>query len=76
VAETQAIRKAQKTVHEKARPARCRAQEGRYTQTRDKYNAQAAERAQKAQELRETGLSIREIAAAMDASIGAVHRWL
>ena len=52
--ETQAIRTAQKATHEKKRS---RAQEGRYAQTRDKYSAKAAERAQKAQELREAGLT-------------------
>jgi hypothetical protein len=57
--ETLAIRKAQKATHEKTRS---RAQEGRYAQTRDKYSAQAAERAQKAQELRETGNSWSEVA--------------
>jgi len=55
--ETLAIRKAQKATHENVRPARSRAQEGRYAQTRDEYSAQAAERAQKAQELREAGLT-------------------
>ena len=52
--ETQAIRTAQWAAREKTRS---RAQEGRYAQTRDKYTAQAAERAQKAHELREAGLT-------------------
>ena len=77
--DTQAIRTAQKATHEKkrpARPTRSRVQEGRYEQTRDKYIAQAAERAQKAQELRESGLSLRSIAQELGTSAGRVHEWL
>jgi len=74
--ETLAIRKAQKATHENVRPARSRAQEGRYAQTRDEYSAQAAERAQKAQELRQAGLSMREIAVQLNTSSGRVHEWL
>ena len=74
--ETQAIRTAQWAAREKTRPARSRAQEGRYEQTRDKYDAQVAERAQKAQELRETGLSLRQIAAQLNTSAGRVHALL
>ena len=36
--------------------------EGRYSQTRAEYSAKATERAQKAQELRESGSSYRAIA--------------
>ena len=71
--ETQAIRKAQKATHEKKRS---RAQEGRYAQTRDKYSTQAAERAQKAQELRETGLSLRAIAFEMSISKSRAEQYL
>ena len=74
--ETQAIRTAQWAAREKTRPARSRAQEGRYEQTRDKYSAQAAERAEKAQELREAGFSIRGIAAALSISKSRAEQYL
>ena len=77
--ETQAIRTAQKATHEKkraARPTRSRVQEGRYEQTRDKYIAQAGERARKAQELRESGLSVSAIACEIKVSERQIKRYL
>ena len=77
--ETQAIKTARWAAREKVRPARptrSRAQEGRYEQTRDKYIAQAAERAQKARELRESGHSLRAIAAEMGISKSRAEQYL
>ena len=62
-AERAAVRAEQKAKAEKARQVRSRVQEGRYSQTRAEYSAKATERAQKAQELRESGSSYRSIAA-------------
>lgn len=74
--ERQAAEKERLAVLEKTRKPRCRAQEGRYSQTRTEYSTKAAERAQKAQELREQGVSVTEIATELDMSVRSVYNAL
>ena len=74
--ERQATEKIRLATFEKARKPRSRAQEGRYSQTRTEYSAKAAERAQKAQELRQSGLSFSAIATQLETSKGRVREWL
>ena len=75
-AERAAVRAEQKAKAEKARQARSRVKEGRYSQSRTECNAKAAERAQKAQELRESGLSVRVIASELHVSERHIKRYL
>ena len=56
--------------------ARSRVKEGRYSQTRTEYSAKAAERAQQAQELRESGLSQKAIAEQLGTTQGRVSQLL
>ena len=61
---------------EKARLARSRVKEGRYSQARTEYSAKATERAQKAQELRKTGLTMQAIADELGVTKGRVSQLL
>jgi len=74
--ERAAVRSEQKAKAEKARQARSRVQEGRYSQSRAEYSAKAAERAQQAQELRESGLSQKAIAEQLGTTQGRVSQLL
>jgi hypothetical protein len=71
--ELQSIRTVQKAKHEKTRS---RVQEGRYEQTRTEYTNTAAERAQRAFELREQGLTQAAIGAALGITQGRVAQLL
>ena len=55
---------------------RSRVKEGRYSQTRAEYSAKTAERAQKAQELRKTGLTMQAIADELGVTKGRVSQLL
>ena len=72
-AERAAVRSEQWAKREKARS---RTKEGRYSQTRTEYSAKAAERAQQAQELRESGLSQKAIAEQLGTTQGRVSQLL
>ena len=74
--ERQAAQKERLAVLEKVRKPRCRAQEGRYKQTRTEYSAKTTEHAHKAQELRESGLSLRAISTEMGVSKSQAERYL
>ena len=60
----------------KREKVRSRTQEGRYSQTRAEYKAKADVRAQQAQELRESGLSVRAIASELKVSKSQIERYL
>ena len=61
---------------EKARQTRSRVNEGRYSQDRTAYSAKATERALKAQELWESGLSQKAIASELQVSERQIKRYL
>ena len=75
-AERAGVRAEQKAKAEKTRQTRSRAKEGRYRQTRAEYKAKADVRAQQAQELRESGLSVRVIASELKVSKSQIERYL